>query len=321
MRLIFLGSPEPVLAPLKTLLEEGPRHGHTVVGVVSQPARPVGRGRAPVDPPVAAFARRLGLPVLQPEKAADPAFLAAFAALAPDVAVTAAYGQILTPAFLQIPRRATINIHPSLLPRYRGATPVPAALLAGDTESGVTVLFTVQRLDAGNIITQERLLIDEHETAGELTSRFFTSGGRLTLAALEKLKDPAYCGTPQDETQVSLCRKIQKTDGLIDWHKPALATVCRFRAFAPWPGSFTFLGDRRLALTALQTAPAGTPAAAPGVVTYDRKRQTLLVGTSDGVIAVERLKPAGGKEVDAAAFWNGLKDKNAVVFANAASAP
>ena len=316
MRLIFLGSPEPVLAPLQALSRLAPSLGFELVGVVSQPSRPAGRGQAPIDPPVAAFAKSLGLPTLQPEKASDPAFLEQFAALKPDVAITAAYGQILSNAFLAIPRRGTINIHPSLLPKYRGATPVPAALIDGNDTSGVTILFTVQKLDAGHIILQEATPIGASETAGELTDRYFELGAKLLLPALEKLKDPDFKGTPQDEAKVSLCRKIQKHDGLIDWERPAEESFNRYRAFQPWPGSFTFLAGRRLAVTEMQPDSQGKNALAPGEAVYDKRQQCLTVGTGEGALQILKLKAAGGKEMQAAAFWNGLKDRSLVVFSN-----
>ncbi len=314
MRLIFLGSPEPVLAPLAALLDEGPQHGHELVGVVSQPAKPVGRRGELTDPPVAAFAKARGIPSLQPVKASDPAFLDALRALAPDVCITAAYGQILTDDFLKIPRRGTINIHPSLLPRYRGATPVPAALLDGERESGVTILFTVRALDAGAIIVREHTMIAPEDTAGSLTKRYFELGAKLLFPALERLSNPMFSGEPQDEARVTHCRKIKKTDGLIDWMRPAVETVNRFRAFEPWPGSYTFQAGRRLALSAVTLDPDRRAPMPPGTVAFDKAHGALLVGTGTEPVLVRRLKPAGGKEIDAAAFWNGLKDKAGVTF-------
>lgn len=247
MRLIFLGSPEAVLAPLETLQTQAKAWGHELVGVVSQPARPTGRGQNLVDPPVALFAKANGIPVLQPEKASDPVFLQAFKDWSPDVAITAAYGQILSDAFLAIPKRATINIHPSLLPKYRGAIPVPAALMEGETTSGVTILFTVKKLDAGNLIVQAKTPIQPKETAGELTTRYFVLGATLLESALRKLADPSFAGDPQNEKLVTHCRKIEKQHGIIDWQLPAEDTFNRFRAFSPWPGSYTFLQGKRLA--------------------------------------------------------------------------
>jgi methionyl-tRNA formyltransferase len=315
MRLVFLGSPAAAHEPLRALIEDAATHGHELVGVVSQPARPVGRERQPVDPPVAAFARARGLRVLQPESAKDPAFLEAFAALQPDVAITAAYGQILSDAFLAVPRRATINIHPSLLPKYRGATPVPAALLAGETETGVTILFTVKKLDAGNVIVQERFDVGPQETAGELTKRGFDVGARLLWPALAKLEDPAFAGTPQDERRVTHCTKIDKHDGLVDWNASAEEIHNRFRAFEPWPGTFTFHDGRRVVVVEMRADTQSRSALAPGEAVLDKKNQSLQVGTGEGTLHLTKLKPAGGKVVAAPAFWNGLKDRSRVVFA------
>lgn len=314
MRLIFLGSPEPVLAPLKTLVEGAAQHGHELVGVVSQPARPVGRGQAPIDPPVAAYAKSIGLTVLQPESARDPAFLEAFAALAPDVAITAAYGQILSDAFLAIPKRGTINIHPSLLPKYRGATPVPAALLTGETTSGVTILFTVKKLDAGAIIAQESSPIAPSETAGELTNRYFELGAKMLLPALDKLRDPAFTGVAQDERKVTLCRKIEKHDGLIDWELSADEIYNRFRAYEPWPGTFTFLAGRRIVVTEMKIEADTMSGLDPGTAILDKKHQAITVATGGGIVHLMKLKPAGGKVTPAPAFWNGLKDRSNVIF-------
>ena len=155
MKLAFFGSPEDSIAPLQHLLDQGA----DVALVVSQPAKPAGRGRHLIDPPVATFAKEKGLPLLQPTKASDPDFLEQLQSFAIDVVITCAYGQILTQSFLDIPRRATINIHPSLLPKFRGATPVNSSILAGDSQTGVTVLFTVRKLDAGHIIIQEETAI------------------------------------------------------------------------------------------------------------------------------------------------------------------
>jgi methionyl-tRNA formyltransferase len=319
MRLIFLGSPEAAVQPLATLLELGPERGHEVVAVVSQPAKPVGRRGAPEDPPVARFAKDKGLVTLQPGKAGDPAFLDRLRSLAPDVMITAAYGQILPDAFLAIPRRATINIHPSLLPRYRGATPVPAALLDGCRETGVTILFTVAKLDAGNVIVQSRSPVRRDETTGSLTERLFAEGGELVLTALEKLENRAFTGMPQDENAVTHCRKIKKTDGLVDWTQPTAVIMNRFRAHHPWPGTYTFAQGRRLALLRLRPSEGG--ALPPGAVRYDKAQKALRVGTADGAVDVLALQPAGGKLQDGAAFWNGLKDRDGLTFGPEGAAP
>lgn len=305
MRLVFMGSPTEVIAPLEYLLTHAKEHGHELVAVVSQPAKPAGRKMVLTDPPVAAFAKTHGIVCLQPAKASDPEFLDQLRALEPDVIITAAYGQILTTKFLEIPKRATINIHPSLLPLYRGAIPVPAALLDGHTETGVSILFTVKALDAGNIILQKSYAIDPNETALDLTGRMFRESGPLLLEALDKLKDTAFQGLAQDEAKVTFCKKIAKTDGAIDWTKPAKILHQEFRAYQPWPGVYTERQGLRIVIEELEpTAGSGLKA---GEFLFDKKLKALTVGTGDGTLAIKRLKSAGSKSMDAAGYWNGLR--------------
>ena len=327
LRIVFMGSPQEVISPLQQLLaagddsQGGQGSGEfEVVAVVSQPARPVGRSGKLQDPPVAEFAKGLGLKVMQPESARDPGFLDELRALRPDVIVTAAYGQILSKKFLAIPRRGTINIHPSILPKYRGATPVPAALLNGDMVTGVTVLFTVKELDAGAIICVEEAPVLPGETSGELTSRMFGVGGRLLIEALGKLRDPSFAGTPQDDAAATYCGKIDKADGAVDWTRGARLTCNRFRAFHPWPGTFTFLHGKRVMLLEIREASAvdlgsgGAPAGEPGSFTFSKLAKGILVRGADGILLITKLQNEGGKPVDAAAFWNGIKDRTACRF-------
>lgn len=312
MRIVFLGSPEEVIAPLNYLLEV--RKDFEVVAVISQPAKPQGRGRTIEDPPVAKFAKARGLATLQPQKASDPEFLARFRELKPDVAVTAAYGQILSDEFLSIPARGTINIHPSLLPAYRGATPVQSAIASGETQTGVTILFTVKKLDAGNIILQKVYEIGSDERAGELMPRLFKESARLLADALDQLKDPNFAGTPQDPAKVTHCQKIDKTDGNIAWHKDAEKIYNRFRAFDPWPGSYTFLAGKRVAVTGMRPTKDLMTSQDPGEFVFDKKSHCLTVGTGSEPLQITHLKPSGGGVVNAAAFWNGLKDRSSPRF-------
>lgn len=310
-----MGSPEEVVSPLKLLWENGPLLGMEIVGVVSQPARPVGRGGRMADPPVALFAKEHQIKCLQPESAKAQEFLDELKELRPDIIITAAYGQILSDDFLAIPTIGTINIHPSRLPEYRGATPVPAALLDGLESTAVSILFTVKRLDAGNIITQKDFKIEPSETSGHLTARLFSESGAMLLAALETLvANPGFKGTPQDEKQATFCKKIEKDMGAIDWRQSAQRIVNRFRAFEPWPGSWTMLSDKRIAITDMRVAPVSSESGAAGSFYFDKSSKTLMVTCGSGLISIVRLKPAGGKDMDAASFWNGLKDKLNTVF-------
>ncbi len=330
MRIIFMGSPAEVVAPLRLLCERASASklvdrtvdasteeslGLELVGVVSQPARPSGRGGRLEDPPVATFAKAHQIKCLQPEKARSPEFLADLAALKPDIIITAAYGQILSDAFLAIPRIGTINIHPSRLPEYRGATPVPAALLDGLTTTAVTILFTIKPLDAGNIIVQKDFAIESTETSGQLTARLFEASGIMLLGVLKKLAtDFEYNGTPQEDAKATFCKKITKDMGAIDWSESAQTIVNRYRAFEPWPGSWTILAERRVSITEMRPhlmAPASGPF---GAIHFDKPSRSLIVQCGQGTVSIMRLKPSGGKDMDAASFWNGLKEKTNIAF-------
>ena len=310
MRIVYMGSPSSAVKPLAYLLE---RLGdeHKLLGVVSQPAKLVGRGRkkAPQDPPVALYAKEKGLAVLQPQKASAPEFLGELRKWNPDLIITCAYGQILNQEFLNIPKRATINIHPSRLPLFRGATPIPAALLAGEELTAVTILFTVKALDAGNIIIQKDFSIGNKETAEDLTERLFLESGPLLLQAIDKLKDPSFKGLEQNEAKVVHCRKIYKNQGFIDWNTPAKEIYNRYRAFFPWPGSYSYLAGKRVLIEEM------TPIAKQEVETfeevrvgscyYDKSKELILIKSCDGYLGISKLKASGSKSCTAQSFWNG----------------
>ncbi|MFK7824753.1 MAG: methionyl-tRNA formyltransferase [Oligoflexales bacterium] len=309
MQIVYMGSPTSAVKPLAYLLEHL-GDGNKLLGVVSQAAKLVGRGRkkAPQDPPVAKYAKEKGLTVLQPHKASDSEFLEELKKWAPDLIVTCAYGQILNQEFLKIPKRGTINIHPSRLPFYRGATPIPAALLAGEKDTAVSILFTVKALDAGNIILQKDFPIGADETAERLTDRLFLESGPLLLEALEKLKDSNFKGVEQDEAKVVHCRKIYKNQGFIDWNASAEEIYNRYRAFFPWPGSYSYLAGKRVLIeellpVSLKQVP--TKGELNGSCFYDKNRELILIKTSDGYLGLRKLKASGSKSCSAQSFWNG----------------
>lgn len=324
MRIVFMGTPESVLKPLSILHEGATLHGHDLVAVVSQMAKPIGRSKLPQDPPVAIYAKEHHIETLQPENVSHHEFIEKLKTLKPDIVITAAYGQILNDEFLSIPSRATINIHPSLLPKYRGATPVQTALLNGDVETGVTLLFTVKKLDAGSIIIQEKLSIDPDETAEELLLRLFKRGGELLFDVLDLLKDRSYCGREQSDRDVTICRKIKKGDGLVDWCDKCQEICNRYRAFQPWPGVYSFLNGKQVILSGLKKCDEGANERSDGTSSeldvgrfvFDKKEKMIKVRARDGFVWVGHLKPAGGKTMDAAAFWNGLRDKEGAMFKN-----
>jgi methionyl-tRNA formyltransferase len=316
-----------VLEPLKILHQ---MQDHKLVAVVSQPAKKAGRGKKLLNPAVATYADEHSIPCFQPEKASDPDFLEEMKLLNPDLFITAAYGQILTEKFLSIPKRGTINLHPSLLPKYRGATPVPAALINGDTSTGISILFTVKKLDAGHIILQKEFKITAEESSPKLTERMFAEAGILLPEALELLSNNNFVGQEQQESEVTHCRKISKEDGLINWGTRSSKILNCFRAFDPWPGSFTHFSEKRIVIESMnivtntqdtENSPLEThldllKTKDTGSFSYLKSQKSIYVRTQDGFIQVKRLKPSGSKSQDAASFWNGIKDKGGLSFAN-----
>lgn len=305
MRIIFLGSPSEVLPVLEHLVNL-PRSEHQLVAVVSQPSRPFGRKRHLKDPPVAERAKELGILTLQPEKAREARFLAELHDLKPDLMITAAYGQILSEEFLAIPKRGTINLHPSLLPKWRGATPVQSALWNGETQTGISILFTVKKLDAGAIIAQEATEITANETASELMTRLFARGTKLLESAFTQLAIDGFTGQPQDETQATHCKKIAKEDGAIRWGSSAAQIFNQFRACQPWPGVFSHINTKRIVITTMSLSDQPVDLK-PGHFVWHKPSKSLLVGTGAGQLRLEGLKPEGSKALDALAFWNGQK--------------
>ncbi|MFK7872948.1 MAG: methionyl-tRNA formyltransferase [Oligoflexales bacterium] len=304
MRVVFLGSPACVIPPLESLLASN----HEVVAVVSQPASKQGRGRKVMDPAVAEFAKQKGIEVLQPMKASDPDFLARFSALQPDVAITAAYGQILTKKFLEIPKRGTINIHPSLLPKHRGATPVQNTLLEGDAKTGVSILFTVQALDAGNIICQTEQNVAPEATAEDLLHALFIEGGSQVLMALQHLENPLYVGVEQDESLITLCKKIHKKDGQILWSESAQKIYQRFKAYQPWPGLYSFLEGRRIVFSDVKVS-SQSFSETIGQGRWEPESGVLRVQCAKGSLEVYSVKPEGKKLMKMHDFCNGRKNK------------
>lgn len=305
MRIVFLGSPEYAVYPLKYLVESTE---HEVIGVVSQTPKKKGRGQKVLESPVTIYGREAGLKVLTPEKASNKEFLEELNQLEPDLCLTCAYGKILTKKFLEIPKRGTINIHPSKLPQYRGAVPVPGALLDGLTETSVTVLFTVKALDAGNIIEQEDFKIGPEEKASELLTRLFKASVSPLEKALKKLEDPSFVGTPQKEEEVTHCTKISKEDGLVTWHHSSEEIFNRYRGFYPWPGSYTFYNDKRIVIEEMKPSQnlleEDKALSGCGEFYFLKKKKVLRVKTEKDFLEIISLKPEGKKVMGAGDFWN-----------------
>lgn len=285
MRIVFFGTPEFAVPSLRALLRER----YQVVGVVTQPDKPHGRSRSTlVPPPVKQEAERSGIPVLQPDRPIGDVFLAGLRRLEPDLGVVVAYGHLLRPAVLDLPARGMINVHASLLPRWRGAAPIQHAILAGDSETGVSIMQMEQGLDSGPVLHRIATPVDPGETAGSLANRLAELGATALVDALSLLAAGFAKPEPQDPAGVTLAPKIDRTSARLDWHRDAGALARQVRAFDPSPGAWTTLADAPLKLFgALATDQSGEP----GLVLSAADR--LVVGTGDGALAVGEVQPAG----------------------------
>jgi methionyl-tRNA formyltransferase len=305
MRVLFLGTPRFAAIPLERLAHD-PRY--TVVGIVTQPDRPAGRAGTPQPPPVKRRAAELGLDaaLFQPETLRDPDVAAALAALQPDVGVVAAYGEILRRDVLAIPPLGYLNIHPSLLPLYRGPAPVAAAILNGDAETGVTVMRLESKMDAGPILGQRRVPLPPDARTEPLTDELFTLGAELLAELMPAYAAGALAPTPQDHEQATYTALLKKEDGLIDWSAPAARIERLTRAYDPWPGAGTTLRGQPLKIVAARVAPS-SDADAPVGTLLDGAGGPLVV-TGDGLLELVTVQPAGKRPMEARAWRQGLRE-------------
>jgi methionyl-tRNA formyltransferase len=296
VRLVFFGSPA-FAVPVVTALTEA---GHEIALVVSQPARPVGRRGVLTDPPVAHLAKEKGLPLFQPPSLKPDEAAVRLSKAQADAFVVAAYGKILSTRVLALPRLFCVNVHGSILPRWRGASPVQAALLAGDERTGVSIMKMEAGMDTGPVFAVRETEIGDEETADRLGARLARIGADLLVETLARLPvEPV----PQDDARATYCPKISREDGLIDWARPAAELARRDRAFTPWPGLFTFRRKARLKLSGLQPVPDGPGGLPPGTVVS--VSPSLVVACGVGAVAVRTLQAEGRKAVTAADFVRG----------------
>ena len=298
MRVVFFGTSEFAAPALRTLAKSA----HTVGPVIAAPAQPSGRGRKLVRSPVEQEARALGLAVLTPEDPNDPAFIAELKSQSPDIAVLAAYGYILKPPLLTLPALGFLNIHPSLLPRYRGAAPIQRAILAGERETGVTIIVLSEQVDAGDIIEQEAVQIGPDETAGELSQRLADAGARLLLDALTQFGAGTATRTPQGPGLITRAPKITKAERSIDWRESAQGIHNRIRALSPEPGAVTNFRQKRVVL--LRSRIHSTPdMGEPGQLLV--RHSGLVVATGSGAVEITEIKPEGKRAQTGQDFRNG----------------
>jgi methionyl-tRNA formyltransferase len=301
MRIVFMGSPDFALPTLQRLIESP----YELVAVYTQPDRPAGRGRRPTPPPAKVLAERHGVPVRQPEHVSAPEEIERLRELAPDVIVIAAYGQILRPPVLAVPRKGTLNVHASLLPRWRGASPVAAAILAGDTETGVTIMLVEPALDTGPILAQEREPICPDDTAGTLGARLAERGAELLMKTLPAWIAGSITPRPQDDRLATYAPAVRKEDARIDWTRDAAFIERQVRAYHPWPVAHTTLGGEPLRILRAHVQPQTGPEP-PGTVVPAGAGFAVRCG--QGTLVVDEAQLAGRRPLPAAELLRGRRD-------------
>jgi len=300
VRIAFFGTPEFAVPALAALLDSG----FEVPLVVTRPDRPVGRHAAVAASPIAALAALRGLPVSKPETVrGNAAFLAALAAARLDAAAVVAYGRILPGEGLAAPRAGCVNVHASLLPKYRGASPIQAALLAGDRVTGVVTMRMEEELDAGPIYLERRVAIEPGENAGRLSERLAREGAALLVETMRRLGAGDLRARPQTG-EASFCRPIRREDGRIDWALPADAIERRLAAYTPWPGVFTFLGRERVKL--LEARQAEAPDSRPPGTVLSSGGSALVAAGEGTALRLVRVQRAGKKAISGEEFLRGL---------------
>jgi methionyl-tRNA formyltransferase len=296
-RIIFMGTPDFACPTLQTLID----HGENILAVVTQPDRPKGRGQKMMPPPVKELALRHDIPVFQPPKVRDPAFVETIRGLAPDLIVVVAFGQILPKVLLDIPPQGCINVHSSLLPRYRGAAPLNWCIINGESETGVTTMLMDPGLDTGPVLLKRSTSIDENEDIVSLHDRMAVMGAQLLAETLDEYLSGRIKPEAQDDSKTCYAPLLKKEDGLIDWQRSAREIHDQVRGMAVWPGAYTYLDGQTLKLYRTQV---GEGSGAPGTVLRS-SRGILEVACRIGSIYIKELQLAGKKRLDIASFLAG----------------
>ena len=307
VKTVFFGTPAFALPTLERLIESP----HLVLAVVTQPDRPRGRGRQVSPSPVKSVAAGHGIPVLEPVRLADEIFRRQLAALEPDLAVVAAYGRILPDAVLATPRHGTINVHASLLPKYRGAAPIQRAILAGETTTGITIIRLVREMDAGPMLARRPRAIGPEETSTAVARGLAELGADLLLEAVAAIDAGTAAETPQDHAAATFAPRLTRDDGRIDWGRPARAIHDQVRGLHPWPHAYTYLGDARFLILGSRIAEADDPGAArdvPSGTVIEASGDRLVTAAGDGsALAITEIQPEGRRPLPARAFLAGRR--------------
>ncbi len=308
MRIVFMGTPDFSVPVLEALVQEG----HEVVQVVTQPDKPKGRGKSVLMTPVKEKALALGLPVWQPERIRRPEAVEQLKELAPDVIVVVAFGQILSRQVLDIPRLGCVNVHASLLPKYRGAAPIQWAILNGETCTGVTTMLMDEGIDTGDMLEKMEVPIAPDETGGSLHDKLSRAGAELIRSTLRRLEAGTLVPEPQTEEGTCYARMLTKTMGDIDWKMDAAAIERLIRGLNPWPSAYTHLDGRTLKIWKAQVR-EGNPEGVCGQI-VETGRDSISVKTGNGVLVLQEVQLEGKKRMDAGAFLRGFPLKAETVL-------
>lgn len=303
MRVIFLGTPEFAVPSLEALIESG----RDVIAVFTQPDRPKGRGNQLAESPVKRAAARLGVTVHQPERLRRSAAFDLLKELSPDLMVVVGYGQILPQQIIDLPKYGILNVHASLLPKYRGAAPIQWAIANGESETGVTIMQIDAGLDTGDMLLKAKTHIPADETAPELSARLAPMGAKLLIEAMDAIENGMLLPEKQNDAEATYAPILHKEDGRVDWRRPASQIHNRMRGFTPWPGAFTEF--RAQPLLILEARPFEGSPAAPGELRIENRRILAGCGEQTGLQLLE-VQPAGKKRMSAEAFLNGYKLAN-----------
>jgi methionyl-tRNA formyltransferase len=304
MRIVFFGTPSFAVPSLDALLQAG----HEVTGVVTQPDKRKGRGRVLSSPPVKELAAGRGLTVMQPERIRDSLFIRALGDINPELIVVVAYGKILPPDVLTLPRRGCINVHASLLPKYRGAAPIPWAIIRGEKKTGITTMLMDEGLDTGDILLREEIDINRDDTAETLTKKLAEAGASLLIKTLRKMEDSSLRPLPQTGIP-SYAPPLKKEDGRIDWTGTAEDIYNFVRGMYPWPCAYCYLKNERIKITKVRVIKG------PGIAgRVEEAGGRLIVGTGKELISIIELQPEGKKSMTAQDFLRGRRLKEGFFF-------
>ncbi|CBE68947.1 MAG: methionyl-tRNA formyltransferase [Candidatus Methylomirabilis oxygeniifera] len=308
MRVSFMGTPAFALPSLTALMAAG----HDICLVVTQPDRPAGRGRVPTPPPVKLAAQELGLPILQPEKVGESAIISALQAAQPEAIIVVAYGQLLPKPILTLPPYGCLNLHASLLPKYRGAAPIPQAIIQGETATGVTIMQIEARMDAGPILMQQREPIGPRDTAGTVGERLAVIGSQLLCQAIDQVARKTVHPIPQDEGLATYAPKLTVGDTHLDWARDARILDCLIRGLCPVPGAATSFEGRRVKVLEATVEAVVDPS--PGTVCAVDQKKGILIAARSGGLWLAQVQPENRRVMTAAAFASGYRVRPGDVF-------